>query len=84
MIYIVLEIRKCEDGSDVQTLTSSYTDKNRADNKFHTVMANAAISTFPVHSCIMMTESGTPIRYDSYTHEQPEPEPEPEPEEQTE
>ena len=74
MTYIVLEIRKLKDGS-VKTVVSAYENKNQADNKFFNTMANAAISEFPMHSCIMVTESGSPMRYDSYTHEQPEPEP---------
>jgi len=76
MTYIVIEIQKNANGA-VSTLVNAFESKNAADNKFHLVMAAAAISNLPKHSCIMITEDGSPIRYDSYTHE-PEPEEEPE------
>lgn len=75
-MFIVLEIQK---GDQVATLVSSHEDRNSAESKYHTVLSAAAISAVPVHSAILMTDEGTPIKYESYEHT-PEPEPSPEPE----
>ena len=80
-MYIVMEIQKTADAAGgVATLVSTYTDKNSAESKFHTVLAAAAISAVPVHRAVLMTDDGIWLRSESYKHAAPEPEPEPEPE----
>lgn len=78
-MFIVLEIQK---GDQVATLVSSYEDRNSAESKYHTVLSAASISSVPVHSAILMTDEGAPIKYESYAHPvPPNPDEEIEPEE---
>ena len=65
-LYIVLEIQAQEDTA--ATLTNVYTDKKDAENKYHTVLAAAALSNIPVHSAIMMNELGFVIKSEYYKH----------------
>lgn len=67
-MYIVVEIQKNADGT-VGTLVDSFADINSAENKFHTVLAYAAVSALPVHSCILFTEEGFPLRHECYKHD---------------
>ena len=65
-LYIVIEIQAQEDTA--ATLTNVYTDRQDAENKYHTVLAAAALSNIPVHSAIMMNELGFVIKSEYYKH----------------
>jgi len=65
MKYITVEIQKFEDGN-IGLLTAVKDTEREAISQFHTVMAAAAVSNLPRHSCTMLTEAGTPLRYESY------------------
>lgn len=65
-MFIVMEIQKT--GDQIATLVNTYATRNEADSKFHTVLAAAAISNVPLHACVMMTETGAPLRYENYVH----------------
>ncbi len=67
MTYLVIEIQKNADGA-VGNFVWAYTSINEAESKFHSVLASAAISTIPVHSCALLNESGLCIKSQSYTH----------------
>lgn len=76
MTYLVIEIQKNTDGA-IGNFVWAYTNINEAESKFHTVLASAATSTLPVHSCAMLNEIGYCIKSQSYTHMlEPTPEPE--------
>lgn len=77
-MYIVLEIQKNEQGK-VSVLPFTYEDSATAENKYHTILAYAAVSTVPVHTVAMMNEMAVVLKYEYYEHPVPEPEPEPEP-----
>ena len=68
MTYLVIEIQKNTDGV-VGNFVWTYTNINEAESKFHSVLASAAISTLPVHSCALLNESGFVIKSQSYNHE---------------
>ena len=73
MNYIVIELQT--NGNTTANIVSSYSDRNQAESKFHTVMASAAVSAVEVHACTMLTEDGKVVRQESYRHPvQPEPE----------
>ena len=80
MTYLVIEIQKNADGT-VGNFVWAYTNINEAESKFHSVLASAAISSLPVHSCALLNESGYCIKAQSYTHLPESPEPESEAEE---
>ena len=67
-LFIVVEIQAQEDTAT--TLTNVYTDKTAAENKYHTILATAAISNVPVHSATMMNELGFVIKSEYYKHEE--------------
>lgn len=76
MSYIVIEIQKNANGQ-VGNIVTAYEDKAAAENKYHTILAAAAISSIPIHSAVMVNEQGFPLHFESYKHEvQVEPEPE--------
>lgn len=80
-MYIIMEIQVYPDGG-ISTPCYAYTDKNKAEQKYHAVLSAAAVSSLLVHTCFMLTPDGYCIKSECYKHE-PEPEPEPEPEEES-
>ena len=70
-MFIVMEIQT---GNQVATIVDSYTDRNAAENKYHSILAAAAISDVPKHGAVMLTEEGVRLKSECYIHE-PEPEP---------
>lgn len=66
MVYIVIEIQA--DDSTAATIVNNYTDRNLAEQKYHNVLAAAAVSAVPVHSAVMLTGDGTRIKGETYRH----------------
>ena len=66
MKYLVLEIQKNADGSVGIPPIASYDNYFDALSRYHTILASAAISAIPVHSCVLMNEVGQTLRMDSY------------------
>ena len=72
MNYIVLESQTTNGSTAV--LTTTKPTLNEAENKYHTVLAAAAISAVDVHSAALLNERGQLIKYECFEHNQPEPE----------
>ncbi len=68
MKIIVTEIQKFADGN-ITTPSYAFDNQNSADAKFYTILASAALSSVPLHSCIMYTEQGDFIKSKCYHHE---------------
>lgn len=68
MKYIVTEMQTNLDGT-IGVITNSYSDRNQAESKFHTVMAAAAVSALPVHACQVMTNEGFTVNAGCYHHD---------------
>ena len=66
--YIVIELQTNEQGS-VANVVWAYADENEAFSKYHSVLSAAAISSVPVHSCVILRNDGLQIAAQSYTHE---------------
>jgi len=66
MKYLVIEIQKNADGTVAVPPIASYDNFFDALSKYHTVLATAAISDVPVHTCVVLNEVGQEIRLDSY------------------
>lgn len=64
--YIVLEIQKFADGTIAVPPINTYDSFFEAVSHYHTILATAAISDVPVHSAVVLTETGQEIRLDSY------------------
>ena len=67
MAYIVLEIQS--NNGHVATIVNDYVDKNQAESKFHQILTAAAISTVPVHSAVLLTDTGRTMKDETYIHE---------------
>ena len=55
--FIVLEIQTNTEG-EVSTLVNAYDNQNEARNKYHTILAAAALSNLPVHTAVIMRNNG--------------------------
>lgn len=78
MTYIVLEMQT-NNGVTALVPPVTYTDRNAAEAKFHSILANAAISNVEQHTAVILTNDGRLVRSSECYHhpaEQPEVEPE--------
>lgn len=67
-MYVVIEIQKNSETS-LSTLVDSYTEREAAESKYHTVLAAASISSVYQHSAAMLDDDGRMIKNESYSHE---------------
>ena len=66
-MYIVMEIQKGADG-EIATIVTAFETEAEAFSKWHAVLSVAAQSTVPMHGCVMMRETGEPMRHEYYIH----------------
>lgn len=67
-MYIVIELQTNVDGT-VGNLVYAYDNINEAENKFYMVLASAAISLIPIHSVVLLDNTGICLRTGCYRHE---------------
>ena len=72
MIYIVSEFQTNTDNT-IGVLTNTFTDRQAAESKYHTILSFAAVSSLPVHAAQIATNEGAVIEFKSYKHVQLEP-----------
>lgn len=65
-MFLVMEIQK---SSSVSNLVYSYETRNEAENKYHTILASAAVSNVPRHSAILLTDEGEYVKHECFVHE---------------
>ena len=65
-MFIVMEIQK---GASVSTIVNTYETRNEAEQKYHTVLAYAAVSSVPQHSAVMLNDNGSYIKSETFDHE---------------
>jgi hypothetical protein len=68
MKYVIIELQKFADGSVAVPPISTADDFFQARSIFHGICATAAISQVPVHSVVLMTETGQEIGLESFNH----------------
>ena len=66
-MYIVIELQKNADGV-VSNIVTGHASLPEAENKYYTVLASAAISNVPVHSAVLVSEEGFPVKHQCYKH----------------
>lgn len=66
-MYIVIELQKNADGK-VANIVTSYETRLEAESKYHQILANAATSSVPVHSAVVLLDDGNPLLNQSYRH----------------
>lgn len=65
--YIVVEIQTSAEGT-VSTIVTSHDNKLDAENKYHSVLAYAAISDLPTHAAVILTNEGRTVKTEMYEH----------------
>lgn len=66
-MYIVIELQKNADGQ-VANLVTAHNSLAEAESKYYTILASAAINDVSVHSAIIVSEEGFPVKYQCYKH----------------
>ena len=78
-MYIVTEFQTTGDTTSI--LNYSFTDSNLAEQKYHEILASAAVSQVQIHAVSIFNEYGCIRKNEHYEHPvQPTPEPTLEPE----
>lgn len=65
-MFIVTEIQTV--GGQASTITNQFASLNEADNKYHTILAAAAVSSIEVHAAIMYNSNGSYVKSEYYRH----------------
>lgn len=65
--YLVIEMQKQANGN-LTHLVNSYTDRQTAEQKYHTILSYAAVSTLPIHTAVILSDEGTVIKKEFYKH----------------
>lgn len=63
--YIVIEIQVSEQGT-AATITTAFEDYWMAQQKYHTILAAAAVGALPVHSAVILSPYGDAIAKQAY------------------
>ena len=66
-MYIVIELQKNADGH-VSNIVTEHPTLAEAESKYYTILASASISEVPIHSAIIVSEEGFPVRHQCYKH----------------
>lgn len=66
-MYIVIELQKNAEGH-VANIVTEHPTQAEAESKYYSVLAAAAVSTIPVHSAIIVSEEGFPVKHQCYKH----------------
>ena len=67
-MYIIIEIQASNQGTVSIVPPLSYSNRNEAEQKYHTCLAAAAVSNVDIHSVSMLNERGESIQHKSYVH----------------
>lgn len=71
-MFVVIELQTNTDGT-LGNLVYAYTNRDEAEQKYHLILAAAAVSTLPVHAAVMLGNDGHSLMYQCYRHNEPEP-----------
>jgi hypothetical protein len=66
MNYKVIELQT--NGETTAHIVTTETDQPHAEQKFHTVMAAAAVSNVDIHACVILNEFGAIVQQGYYSH----------------
>lgn len=67
-MFIVVELQKNAEGV-VSNIVTAHDTQPEAESKYHSVLAAAAVSELPVHSAILVSEEGFPVKHQCYKHQ---------------
>ena len=66
MNYIVIEMQTTN--GVTAAIINTFDNYPQAEQKYHTVLAAAAVSAVPTHAAAMLTERGNLVKYECYEH----------------
>ncbi len=66
MVYLVIEIQSTNDTA--ANIVNSYDVRSDAESKYHSILAAAAVSEVPVHTAVLITDTGKTLKNESYSH----------------
>lgn len=66
-MYIVIELQTDANGH-VGNIVTTYDNLPEAESKFYTICASAALSSVPVHSAVILNNTGMTIANRSFSH----------------
>lgn len=66
-VFIVIELQTT--GTSVAHIVTKFTDRAKAIEKYFQILAAAVVSKVPVHTAVIMTETGQIIRAEYFKHE---------------
>ena len=64
---IIIEIQHSNDGT-TSTICTTHVDRSEAEQKYHQVLAAAAVSAVNVHSAVMLDDDGCSVKRETYYH----------------
>lgn len=64
-MYIVIELQTNE---ETATIVNAYEDKELAEQRYHSILAAAAVSAVRIHAAVMLSAEGYYIKSEYYTH----------------
>ena len=67
-MFIVIELQTINEET-VANIVNVYTDSATAEQKYHTILSSASVSTLPCHAAVMTDEKGNLLKHEYYTHE---------------
>lgn len=65
-MYLVIEIQTSD---NVGNFVWAFNTLAEAEAKYHSVLAVAAVSSIPVHSCVILRNDGQQMAAQAYRHE---------------
>lgn len=66
-MFFVIELQRT-DSDNVPYLITAHKTKDEAEQKYHLVLSAAAVSEVPIHSAVMIDDSGISIKNETYVH----------------
>ena len=66
-MYIVIELQTSAQGT-VGNFVWAYENENDAFSKYHDVLSSAAVSSVPVHACVILRNDGQQIAAQAFRH----------------
>ena len=66
-MFIVIELQKNAEGI-VSNIVTSFDSLAEAESKYYNILASAAVSKILVHSAIIVSEEGFPVKHQCYKH----------------
>lgn len=64
---IVIELQKNTE-SVVSNLITSHNTLTQVESKFYSTLTSAAVNEIPIHSAIIVSKEGFPVKHQCYKH----------------